>query len=106
MTTLTTKILTVTAKTPAHDCSESDKFYNFKAFEYSNGVCSVSYSHTPDGFFLDSGNIEACGLDEIISVKETGESFEMSFEAFSECLAESVNEFGESAATDKALELL
>jgi hypothetical protein len=105
MKTLIVKILEVTAKTPANDPSESDQIYQFKAYEYPNGVCSVSYEHTHDGFFLDSSSIQACGLDEIVEVSDTGETFEMSIPTFSECLAESVAEFGNCEATLKALEL-
>jgi len=106
MTTLTVKVLEVTAKTPANTPEESDNFFTFKAYEYPNGVCSVSYEHTNDAFFTDRGEILGCGNDEIQSVEETGKTFEMSIASFKESLRDSIAEFDADEATDKAMELV
>jgi hypothetical protein len=106
MTTLTVKVLQVTAKTPAHDCCESDQFFAFTTYEFPNGVCSVSYEHTNDGFFLDRDSIQGCGMDEIESVEETGKTFDWDTEDLKESVEASVNEFGEDDATRKAMELI
>ena len=106
MKMLTVKVLEVIAKTPANDPSEVDQLYKFKAYEYPNGVCSVSYEHTHDGFFVDSGSIQACGLDEIVEVCDTEHSFQLSIADFQECLSGSVAEFGDCEATLKALKLI
>ena len=106
MTTLTVKVLEVTAKTPANSPEESDKFFTFKAFEYPNGVVSVSYETTNDAFFTDRDEIVGCGNDEIESVEETGKTFEMSIASFRESVEASIDEFGRCDATQKAMELI
>jgi hypothetical protein len=106
MTTLTVKVLEVTAKTPANDPSESDKFFTFKAYEFSNGVVSVPYETTNDGFFLNRDFIDGCGNDEIEAVEETGNTFEWSTEDLKESITASIDEFGDDEATQKAMELI
>ena len=106
LTVLTVKVLEVTAKTPANSPEESDKFFTFKAFEYPNGVVSVSYETTNDAFFTDRNVIVGCGNDEIESVEETGKTFEMSIASFRESVKASINEFDSDEATDKAMELI
>ena len=106
MTALTVKVLKVTAKTPAHDASEVDKFFTFKAYEFPNLVVAVPYEHTNDGFFVNRAFIEGCGNDEIESVEETGETFDWAIADLKESIEASVNEFGEDDATRKAMELV
>jgi hypothetical protein len=97
-------VLTVTAQ--EFDTEDNAKgAYTFEAYQYANGVCSVSYEHTHDGFFLDSDSIEACGLDEVIDIEES-HTFEMSIDAFKLILQESINEFGHCGATKRAMELI
>jgi hypothetical protein len=102
----TVKVLEVTAKTPAHDASETDKFFTFKAYEFPNLVVAVPYEHTNDGFFINRAFIEGCGNDEIESVEETGETFDWAIADLKESIEASVNEFGEDDATRKAMELI
>ena len=97
-------VLTITAQ--EYDTEDNAGItYTFKAYEYPNGVCSVSYEHSHDGFFLDSDSIEACGLDEIVDIEES-HTFEMSLDCFRLTLEESINEFGHCDATQKAMELI
>lgn len=105
MTTLTTKILEVTAKTPAHDCSESDKFFTFKAYELPNGVIAVPYESTNDGFFLDRDSIQGCGNDVIESVEDTGKTFLWDTEDLRKSVEASIKEFSGDDATSKALSI-
>jgi hypothetical protein len=85
---------------------ETRKTYTFLADEYPNGVCTVSCEHTADAFFLNRDAIEACGLDQVLEVQETGEIWERDLDSFRETLEASIKEFGPDLATEKALELL
>jgi hypothetical protein len=85
---------------------ETKKTYGFLAYEYPNGVCTVSYEHTNDAFFLNRDAIEACGLDQVLEVQEIGEIWERDLDSFRETLDASIKEFGSDLATEKALELL
>lgn len=97
-------VLTITAQ--EYDTEDNaGRTYTFKAYQYPNGVCSVSYEHSHDGFFLDSDSIEACGLDEIVDIEES-HTFEMSIASFRESVEASIDEFGRCDATQKAMELI
>jgi len=106
MTTLTVKVLEVTAKTPANSPEESDFLYTFKAYELPNDVVSVSYETTNDGFFINRAFIDACGNDLVESVEETGETLEWGLGDLKEAIEGSINEFGNCDATTKAMELI
>ena len=71
--------------------------YTFPVWEFENGVILVPSETTNDYFFNSREEIEANGLDVVVSVEATGEYIEWSIEEIDEAIAGYQDEFG---ATD------
>ena len=110
MTSLKTKVLTVTARTPAKDSNSIDHRFTFNAYEMANGVVLLSYELTRDGnqfvIFASRDSVDGGGFDSVDCIEETGESFEWEAKKFRVLVELSIANFGEDDSTNKALELV
>lgn len=94
------KVLLVTAKE-----LNDDYQYNFKVYEFSNGLILVPGSTTNDWCFADRNEIEPCGTAVVTSIEETEEVEEWSSSDLLRSIQGSISEFGVDAVPSKHREL-
>jgi hypothetical protein len=104
----TAKILEVTACQNGFspDGEPINDSYQFKVYEFSNGVIMVPGETTYDWFFVDRKNIQANGMDEVGDIEDTGKTVNFSDSQLTESIENSQGCWGSDDATAKALELL
>lgn len=98
--TLSAKILQVTAK----ELNE-DSQYSFDVYEFSNGLILVFGETTNDWFFEDREAIEPCGTAVIASIEETDQIKEFTAESLFKSVQGSMGEFGIDSVPAKHCEL-
>ena len=95
------------AKTLIVNCRELNDPYefNFKAYEFSNGLILVESNTTNDWFFANRDLIEPCGTAVVTSIEDGGTEMEFTTESLLKSIQGAISEFGVNSVPAKHADL-